>query len=188
MNANANWRNPGFQQTDAHPVVCVSWNDAVKFTEWLSRHSGLNVRLPTEAQWEYACRGGTTTAYHWGDRPEDGQGWANVADASAKRQFSSWTTFSWDDGHVYTAPVGSFRANAFGLKDMHGNVWEWCADWYGSSLQGGVDPTGPSSGSSRVIRGGSWLSGPSAVRSADRGRNTPDYRDDYIGFRVLAVQ
>ena len=125
------WRNAGFEQTDEHPVVNVSWNDAVAFCKWLSRKEGNTYRLPTEAEWEYACRAGTTTRYYSGDDPETLAKVGNVADAAAKAKFPDWKyTIKASDGYVFTAPVGSFQPNAFGLYDMHGNAWQWCADWY----------------------------------------------------------
>ncbi|MBM4033411.1 MAG: formylglycine-generating enzyme family protein [Planctomycetes bacterium] len=188
---DASWRNPYFKQADDHPVVCVSWNDARAFVDWLNatdkaRPAGASYRLPTEAEWEYACRAGTTTWYQWGDDPDKGKGWCNAADLTAKKTFPDWTVFNWDDGFLYTAPVGSFKANAFGLHDMHGNVWEWCQDWCGAYKEGDQkDPTGPESGGGRVLRGGSWLSLPGSVRSADRGRIHPGSRGRYGGFRLV---
>jgi len=185
----ANWRNPGFPQDDRHPVVLVSWNDAKAFCDWLSKRSGLACRLPTEAEWEYACRAGTRTRYSWGDNPDDGGGWANLADLSAKKKYPGWTTFRWDDGHVFTAPVGSFRANAWGLHDMHGNVWEWCADWYQNTYYAkspGRDPKGPDTGTMRVLRGGSWNDRPETCTSSLRSGNVPSTRLNILGFRVAA--
>jgi sulfatase modifying factor 1 len=116
--AKYNWRNPGFPQTDDHPVVLVSANDAQKFAEWLSKKEGQRYRLPTEAESEYACRAGSTTQYSHGDDPEGVAEFANVADGTAKAEFSNWVwTISAKDGHLFTAPVGSFRSNAFGLYD-----------------------------------------------------------------------
>ena len=172
---DASWRNPYFQQTDDHPVVCVSWNDARAFADWLNatdkaRPAGSNYRLPTEAEREYACRAGTTTWYQWGDNPDDGNGWCNGADLTLKKAFPDFlrgaSFFNWEDGYVYTAPVGSFKANAFGLHEMHGNVWEWCEDWYGSYKEGDqTDPRGPASARSRVLRGGSWGCDPEESRA-----------------------
>jgi formylglycine-generating enzyme required for sulfatase activity len=184
----ASWKKPGFTQADDHPVTEVSHNDAIEFCKWLGKKTGKSVSLPTEAQWEYAARGGTKTAYPWGDDPDDGKGWANAADQSAKKQFSGWTCFSWDDGYVFTAPVGKFKANAFGLHDMIGNVWEWCDDWYDAKYYANAnktDPTGPASGAHRVLRGGSWLNSPRDCRSAYRSRHDPGLRPNYIGFRVV---
>jgi formylglycine-generating enzyme required for sulfatase activity len=188
---DASWWNPYFKQTDDHPVVCVSRNDARAFVDWLNatdkaKPAGASYRLPTEAEWEYACRAGTTTWYQWGDDPDKGKGWCNAADLTAKKTFPDWTVFNWDDGFLYTAPVGSFKANAFGLHDMHGNVWEWCQDWYGP-YQGGdqTDPSGAASGVVRVVRGGSWYGLPWLLRSACRNWNLPGTRLFNYGFRLV---
>jgi formylglycine-generating enzyme required for sulfatase activity len=180
------WRSAGFSQAADHPVMNVSWNDAMAFIEWLSEKEGLLYRLPTEAEWEYACRAGTTTAFHHGDDPEGLAAVGNVADATAKANFPDWLeAIAAADGHVFTAPVGSFRANGFGLHDMHGNVVEWCADWYGEYPTTQVDdPTGPAIGSLRLCRGGGWASHWRDCRSANRRWNRPDYRHNAIGFRL----
>jgi formylglycine-generating enzyme required for sulfatase activity len=182
----ASWRKPGFPQDDTHPVTEVSWNDAAAFCQWLSRKSGRTVRLPTEAEWEYACRAGTTTAYQWGDDPDMGKGWCNAADQTAKARFPNWVAFNWSDGYVFTSPAGSFRANAWGLYDMHGNVWEWCADWYGEYPAGAAtDPKGAASGTSRVFRGGAWDFSLGCYRPASRASFTPESRNYDFGFRVV---
>jgi len=182
----ASWRKPGFEQGPTHPVVCVSWKDAKAFCDWLARKSGKAACLPTEAQWEYACRAGTRTAYPWGDNPDDGKGWANCADLTAKERFPNWQpVFSWHDGFVFTSPGGSFKPNAWGLCDMIGNAWEWCADGYGEYPGKAVsDPTGAAESASRVLRGGSWYDSPQNCRSARRIRGAPDGRYDSVGFRV----
>jgi len=185
------WRNPGFTQTDMHPVVNVSWNDAVAYCAWLSRQDGKSYRLPTEAEWEYACRAGSTTMYQHGNDPEGLAQVGNVADASAKRQFNDWTdTISADDGYAFTAPVARYRANAWGLYDLHGNVWEWCSDWYGDYPAGTVtNPTGPpQEAMRRILRGGSLVNYPRNCRSADRLSSPPGYRSRNLGFRVARVQ
>ena len=184
-----NWQNAGFVQSDDQPVVNVSWNDAVAFCQWLSRKEKIAYRLPTEAEWEYACRAGTTTLYSYGDDPEGLAAVANVADASAREKFSSWSGIAGRDGHVFTAPVGSFQPNAFGLFDMHGNVWEWCRDWFGENYYAKSpekDPSGPPTGTVRVFRGGSWYDAASLCRSAFRYWDVPTYRDYFLGFRVAA--
>ena len=131
-------------------MVNVSWNDAVAFCKWLSKKEGKTYRLPTEAEWEYACRAGTTTRYYSGDDPETLAKVGNVADAALKAKFPDWKyTIKANDGYVFTAPVGKFKPNAFGLYDMHGNAWQWCADWYGADYYATSpldDPTGPDSG------------------------------------------
>ncbi len=173
-------------------MVNVSWNDAVAFCKWLSKKEGKTYRLPTEAEWEYACRAGTTTRYYSGDDPETLAKVGNVADATAKAKFPDWKyTIKANDGYVFTAPVGKFKPNAFGLYDMHGNAWQWCADWYGAEYYAtspADDPTGPDSGDDRVLRGGSWFDGPYATRSAGRYWISPDVRNDIAGFRVARTQ
>ena len=153
-------------------MVNVSWNDAVAFCKWLSRKEGKTYRLPTEAEWEYACRAGTTTRYYSGDDPETLAKVGNVADAALKAKFPDWKyTIKANDGYVFTAPVGKFKPNAFGLYDMHGNAWQWCTDWYGAEYYARSpidDPTGPDSGAVRVLRGGSWFVRPFFSRSATR--------------------
>ncbi len=185
------WRNAGFEQTDEHPVVNVSWNDAVAFCEWLSRKEGKTYRLPTEAEWEYACRAGSTTRYWCGDDPETLMYVGNVADAAAKAKFPEWKwTIQNSDGYVFTAPVGRFRANAFGLYDMHGNALEWCADWYGEDYYGkspADDPTGPTTGAQRVFRGGCLRNTAGDCRSAARNVIHPRFRDYFLGFRLCRV-
>ena len=193
-----NWQNTGFPQTDNHPVVNVSWNDAVAFCDWLTEQSktrGEQVRylLPTEAQFEYALRAGARTRFATGDSPQSLRGAANVQDASFERKFPNanyekYPSFQFDDGAAFTAVVGSYQKNAFGLYDMHGNVWEWCRDPYDAKYYSRApdqDPPGPSSGSSRVLRGGSWGFVPYSVRCADRDNSTPGNRDNDSGFRVL---
>ena len=189
--ADASWRNPYFKQTDAHPVVCVSWHDARAFADWLNatdraRPAGTSYRLPTEAEWEYACRAGTTTWYQWGDDPDKGKGWCNGRDLTANKTMGYAIVFQWHDGFLYQAPVGSFRANAFGPYDMHGNVQEWCQDYYGPYKAGDqTDPAGPADGTGRVLRGGAWDSDPWALRSADRYSHKPVDRGSYVGFRLV---
>ena len=188
FNAKYSWRNAGFEQTDEHPVVNVSWNDAVAFCKWLSRKEGKTYRLPTEAEWEYACRAGTTTRYCSGDDPETLAKVGNVADATLKARFPDWNlTMKASDSYVFTAPVGQFEPNAIGVHDMHGNAMEWCADWYGKDYYGksrADDPNGPDTGYLRALRGGSWDLWPFRCRSACRGGRPPDYRANDLGFRV----
>ena len=169
----ANLADHGFEQTDEHPVVNVSWNDAVAFAAWLSRKEGQTYRLPTEAEWEYACRAGTTTRYSSGDDPE---GLAAVA-----------KLWQWKG----TAPVGRYNPNAWGLFDMHGNVWEWCADGYAADYYKGSpvdDPPGAAGSSDRVFRGGSWNGEPRYARSASRDGLAPESRSGGLGFRLARVQ
>jgi len=160
--------NPSEFKDAKNPVENVSWDDCQEFVVKLRKKvPGQTFRLPTEAEWEYSCRAGTTGDYA-----------GNLDDMA-------WYD---DNSGSKTHPVGQKKPNAWGLYDMHGNVWEWCADWYGDDPHGAVtDPTGPNTGSARVYRGGSWTSGGSRCRSAYRYRSTPDYRSFYVGFRVAAV-
>ncbi|MBQ9371480.1 MAG: SUMF1/EgtB/PvdO family nonheme iron enzyme [Thermoguttaceae bacterium] len=182
------YSNPSRFKGDNLPVEMVSWNDCQDFINKLNektKDKGFRFRLPSEAHWEYACRAGSKTAYWWGDDPEDGKGKANVADASTKKKNPDWICFSFDDGYVETSPVGVFTGNAWGLKDMHGNVWEWCSDWYGVYPMGtATDPTGPGSGSDRVVRGGGWILPARGCRTADRHRFSPENQGDCLGFRL----
>jgi formylglycine-generating enzyme required for sulfatase activity len=181
------WRNPSYPQNDRHPVACVSWDDAKVYTAWLSRKTGKSYRLATEAEWEYAARAGTSTARHWGDDGNQGCGYANVAAQKTKFLASPWALANCNDGHTYTAPVGSFRTNAFGLHDTIGNVWEWTEDCWNDNYNGA-----PTDGSSwqtgdcqiRVLRGASWASFPSDARSASRNRYDTVNRNFDFGFRV----
>jgi formylglycine-generating enzyme len=184
------WRNPSIEQKGNCPVVQMSWNDSKAFCDWLAKKSGRIVTLPTEAQYEYACRAGTTTAYPWGESPDDGQGWANVGDQTYKNTIENAPAnavyFNWDDGYAFTAAVGSFKPNAFGLYDMIGNVWEWCADWYAPFTKEPVtDPTGPATGKNTVAHGGSYIDPPRMCRCAARGKDGPKARGTMGGFRVV---
>jgi len=190
MNGKFTWKSPGFEQTDKHPVAGVSWSDAKAFCTWLSKKEKKNYRLPTEAEWEYAGRAGSKAAYAFGDNPEGLVENGNGADAAARGKYTGWSIgIKANDGYIFTAPVGQFKANAFGLHDMHGNVWEWCEDWYapGSYPKGKqIDPTGPAAGQSKVQRGGGWSSDSKRLRSAARvGRDPVNYRGGYLGFRVV---
>ena len=145
------WRNPGFEQGDDHPVVNVTWHDAVAMARWLGETEGATYRLPTEAEWEYACRSGTRSRYHDGDDPRTLLRVANLFDADARRLWPKWAAHALDgnDGFAFTAPVGSFAPNAFGLYDMHGNAWEWTADWHDDGYyarSAAADPAGPGIG------------------------------------------
>lgn len=184
------WRNPGFAQDDSHPVLNVTWNDAVALARWLSRQEGQTYRLPTEAEWEYACRAGGTARYGSASRPESLLKIANTFDADAARNWPAWQPYALPgrDGYAFTAPVGSFPANAFGLHDMLGNAWEWVADWHDEAYYArsqASDPPGPDDGSVRVRRGGSWHSWPLYARCSYRNWNSAETRYTLVGLRLL---
>jgi eukaryotic-like serine/threonine-protein kinase len=167
------WMKPGYEQTDEHPVVCVTWNDAQAFCKWLSDREGITYTLPTEAQWEYACRAGTTTPWSFGD--QEGNLGAHAWSAANSE----------DRAH----PVGQKQPNPWGLYDMYGNAWEWNADhvdadYYATSPR--VDPPGAEAGS-RAMRGGSRTDVPGQLRSAARGFLDQDVSNNVVGFRVVAA-
>jgi len=188
FDGNRNWRSPGFEQTDAHPLVCVSWEEAQAYVQWLSQQTGRRYRLLSEAEWEYAARAGTTSAFIWGTDPNAGCRDANGADRTAQGKLpSNWTYSTCTDGAVFTAPVGSYAANRFGLKDMIGNAWEWTEDCYNESYAGGpADGTAWRTGdcSRRVLRGGSWDDDPQVLRSAYRVGGDSTSRGSGSGFRL----
>ena len=188
----SSWRKPqdgpDYAQTDDHPVVCVSWNDATAFCGWLSKREGRHYRLPTEAEYEYAARAGTQTAYWWGNSPNDGAGCANLIDQTASKKIPNWSSgaFHWSDGYYFTSPVGTFRPNAWGLYDMIGDAGVWCSDWYGDYPSGdAIDPKGPDVGTERVARCGAWSAFPSNSRCAKREHGAPDFRTVTGGLRVV---
>jgi formylglycine-generating enzyme len=187
--AKLSWRDAGFDDTDAHPVVNVSWNDAVAFCQWLTRRESRTYRLPTEAEWEYACRAGTTARYSRGEDPEGLVEVGNVRDRTFHEQFvSSEHCLTSADGYAFTAPVGRFHANGFGLHDMLGNAGEWCSDWYSEEYfaqSPADDPQGPRMGSVRVFRGGSWTRRAVGCRVTSRRSGEPTYRNNDVGFRVV---
>lgn len=162
--------NPSTFRGPQNPVDTVSWDDCQAFIQKLNGQAGISSRLPTESEWEYGCRAGTTSAYGFGEKR------TNV------------DAYSWfgENGGGTTHPVGKKQANAWGLHDMHGNLWEWCQDWYGVYPSGAVtDPTGPDTGTARVMRGGSYGGLARRSRSAYRSFETPGRAARFIGFRLL---
>lgn len=187
--------NPSQCKGASNPVEKVSWDDATEFCKKLSQKTGRKVKLPTEAQWEYACRAGTTTAYNTGDTLSPGQAncdfsWPNVSPGRWEK-FTAWVRsffLSQKQPQDGPKPVGSFKPNGFGLYDMHGNIWQWCADWYGEDYYANsptTDPAGPESGTVRALRGGCWLDVPKSCRSVYRRSNRPVFLCDDVGFRVV---
>ena len=182
------WRNPGFVQTDRDPVVCVNWEDAKAYVRWLSAKTGRDWRLPTEAEWEYAARAGTTTRRPWGESADAGCAYANFSDQTLKRALGTEPAANCADGFVHTAPVGSLLPNAWGLHDMLGNAWEWTEDCWHEGYAGAPDDGSARSEPGcvrRVNRGAGWNSNPRNVRSSNRGNYAGVYRYNIIGFRVV---
>jgi sulfatase modifying factor 1 len=171
------WKGKSFvKEGPNYPAVNVSWDDAVAFCKKLSEREGKTYRLPTEAEWEYACRAGTETRWSFGD------------DEMALGYYAWYRENALDIDEKYAHQVGLKNPNAFGLHDMHGNVFEWCHDYYGEDYykqSSEKDPTGPTSGSSRVLRGGSWNYDARGSRSARRGGNVAGSRSGSGGFRVV---
>ncbi len=167
-----NWRNPGFPQSENHPVVCVSWRDAMAYTQWLSTASGEKYRLPSEAEWEYVARAGTDTSWHWGNSDDCHS--ANCC-----------TGVLWLEKQ--TRDVGSYAPNKFGLYDTAGNAWEWTGSPYTETYIGSELKVLPATfdASAMVVRGGSWYRFETFARSASRGGNWPQSRFSDVGFRVV---
>lgn len=173
------WRNPGFPQTGSHPAACLSWNDAKAYVAWLSKKIGKPYRLLSESEWEYAARAGTTTPFWWG----------STISTSQANYNGNYTYNNGPKGEyrIGTVPVDSFAPNAFGLYNVHGNVYQWVEDCYADSYAGApVDGSAKTTGdcNERVLRGGSWSDLPRYLRAANRIRNDPDVRDNGIGFRL----
>ena len=182
------WERPGFAQTGTHPVTCVSWNDAQAYAKWLTAKTGHRYRLPSASEWEFAARAGLPASRPWGAEGRDACASADVADASAERRYPGWTVFPCDDGYVYTAPVGAFKSNPFGLNDMLGNVLQWTEDcWHGSYLDAPVDGSAWLGGDCSVheVRGASWFSPPAYARADYRDRFPADYRTSTVGIRLV---
>ncbi len=208
------WKTPGFTQSDAHPVVCVSWNDAQEFCGWLSKKERATYRLPSEAEWEYACRAARSTWYSWGESPDEAYRHANVADGALEAaqpqttQFQRAVRLGADDGDgaVFTAKVASFRPNPWGLYDLHGNAWEWCQDRWSANVyeqyftgvprqeRANVAVRDPlfveetdqhKYGDWRSMRGGAWTCAPAAVRASIRTFAEAADASVYTGFRVV---
>ena len=194
MTSDQRWDRPAFgsyAQSARDPVVCVSWNDAEAYVEWLAKITGKPYRLPSEAEWEFAARGGLTGAHYWDDGDDKGMcRYANIADLSVLQVFPGWSVGQCNDGHPFTAPVDAMKPNSFGIHGMLGNVKQWVADCPtntpsdlpsdGSAAGGGCD--------SHALRGSAWNSSPSIVRFAYREQSPSDYAANNLGFRVALDQ
>jgi formylglycine-generating enzyme required for sulfatase activity len=182
MDSVSTLRDPGFSQTDDHPAVCVSWEDAQAYVAWLNDQApDAHYRLPSEAEWEYAARAGSTTAFPWGDDANQGCAYMNGVDRTALASYPDWNALACSDGALNSAPVGSYRANNFGLHDMIGNVSEWVEDCTTENYD--APPATPCD--RRIVRGGAWGSTAPNLRTADRFRQPAGHRDDSIGIRVV---
>lgn len=184
------WQNPGFPQTDSDPAVCVNWNDAKAYVQWISEKTGKHYRLPTEAEWEYAARAGTTTVRYWGDTEALQCKFENGLDPTSKVQL--WTrdleATACSDGFAYTSPVGSFKPNAFGLYDMLGNASQWTEDCFNENYVGAPrDGSAWTTGfcSDRALRGGSWHTLPMYLRASYRVGLDENDRYNTVGFRIV---
>ena len=185
----AKWEKPDFPIGEYHPVVCVSWFDAKAYAAWLSRETRKVYRLPSEAEWEYAARGGTSGRYYWGDDERDACSHANIADSTTRGRIpANWERLPCNDQHAFTAPVGRFKANAFGLHDMLGNAWEWVEDCLNRTYDGAPADGGPwvtGECEERIMRGAAWISQARDVRLANRGHNVAKVGYYATGFRVV---
>jgi formylglycine-generating enzyme required for sulfatase activity len=177
---------------DNQPAVYVCWLDATNFAQWLKGQNGgqYNFRLPTEAEWEYACKAGSESSRYWGDSPSKACDYENVGDRSASRQWGWEDVHDCDDGYAAMAPAGSFQPNAFGLQDMLGNVMEWVFDTYSVDAYIKHERKNPvhsteSGGPDRVIRGGNWHGAPVNVRCSNRASGLPGGMNDDLGFRLV---
>ena len=199
VDPNASWRNPAFEQTDAHPVVWMSWEDARDYAAWLARKTSQPYRLPSESEWEYAARAHTTSRFFWGEDEKRTCEYANGGDptllralpalheeiAKALRDGDAGARFvACDDGAAFTGPVRRYRPNAFGLYDMIGNAWEYVADCWQEEVPASGAAYVTNSCQYRRTRGGSWDDFPEELRSARRSRVEPAVRRNDAGFRV----
>lgn len=187
---DATWKSPGFPQEDVSPVVLVTVKDIQRFLKWLNGSQGEWFGLPTEAQWEYACRGGRDSPFSWGTNSLYSRHYANVGDLRLLNMLPKAEVFQGDDGQIFPMPVNRLVPNDFGFYNMIGNVWEWCSDWYDADYYAtspAFDPKGPPSGSRKAIRGGSWTAGPKMARCASRSSVETDYRNNELGFRVTVM-
>jgi len=190
----ANWHNPGFPQDNTHPVGCLSYQDALDYSSWLSERTGQNYRIPTEAEWEYIARAGTDSLQSWGDTMDTICEYANSSDlsrAEAHGGIEKEPTRFFDcyDGYVYTAPIGTYPPNQFGFHDLVGNVWEWVQDTFIPSYEGapvdGSARIAPDMDTRLIVRGGGWYSRVWFVRPAGRSREHPAYRSTTLGLRLI---
>jgi formylglycine-generating enzyme required for sulfatase activity len=186
-NPSVTWRNAVESQTPSHPVSCISWHDAKDYAAWLSHTTHQVYRLPSASEWEYAARAGSAAQVPWAT-PAEACSYANVADQTAARHYHGWKVLPCADEFVQSAPVGSFKPNAFGLYDTLGNVFQWTEDCWTDNYQGApIDGSAQTAGdcSQHELRGGSWFTQPDFVRTSYRNRFDADYRSTSVGFRLI---
>ncbi len=187
---NHNWKTPGYPQTEDHPVVCVSFHDAQEYANWLSKKTGKEYRLLSSTEYEYATRAGSRGPWYWGKSAKDACEYANVADDTFRLNHNYAPVFNCNDNYEFTAPVGKFKPNDWGLYDMLGNAWEWTADCLHENSS-----NAPLDGSAwleddegvcerRVPRGGSWVSGQDWVRAGAQAGDLAHYHSQLLGFRL----
>ncbi|MBT4497509.1 MAG: formylglycine-generating enzyme family protein [Gemmatimonadetes bacterium] len=179
VTGEAPWAGRNYaQENPTHPAVYISWDQVQAFIHRLNQAAGDSLyRLPTEAEWEYAARAGTTTRWSFGD------------DEERAGDYAWYAGNAWNKGETYAHPVGTKLPNPWGLHDMHGNVFEWVQDWHGPyAKEDQVDPIGPATGTVRVVRGGAICCYPSHIRSANRGDGSPDYQSPPVGVRLLKIK
>jgi formylglycine-generating enzyme required for sulfatase activity len=181
------WKHPDYAQGTRNPAMCLNWDDSHAYARWLSEKTNATYRLLTEAEWEYAVRANSTTPYFFGTDATKVCQYGNVADRAAKKRYPNWSVIACNDGSVFTSAAGTYQPNAFGLHDMIGNAWQWLEDcWNPSYAHAPADGSADLSGecSRHVLRGGSWDSNETMVRSANRRRNFPTLRNFNDGLRV----
>jgi formylglycine-generating enzyme required for sulfatase activity len=179
--------DPGYEQEETHPAVCVSWNDAKAYVDWLSRETGESYRLLSEAEWEFAARAGSNARFFFGEDVTDICRYDNIGDATALSRWPNWETASCSDGRLFTSPVGTYEANGFGLYDLYGNAREWVQDCWFNNFKNAPETAKARDRDGcerRAIRGGSWDSKPSLVGSTWRWSLPAEHRDFLYGFRV----
>ena len=181
-----------YSPKEDYPICFVSWEDAKEFCEWLSEKEGRTYRLPTEAEWEYAAKGGLKgRLFPWGDHKPDGSQ-CNFADRlEMEKEKDVWADPNVTDGYAYCAPSKAYPPNGYGLYNMAGNIWEWCSDWYCKTYykeSPAKDPQGPSSGRLKVIRGGAWCFHSDALRVSNRYGVDPKLQTGFTGFRVVTLE
>ena len=182
-----NWENPGFKQEATHPVVCINWNDAKSYVQWLSQKNNQIYRLPKESEWDYAAKAGAKYSRYWGESSDLACTYANVMDKSGKSAGSIRVPHNCDDHYVYTSPVGDFKPNSFGLYDIVGNAWEWVENCWDDNYQRAINKplSNKETCIKRTLRGGCWNGSPDNALLTSRGGVDSVSRTSKWGLRVV---